>query len=64
MVNATLTFRSPGRFYASAALKLVVALLVRNYDCELEPFDGEPYTEWRTSLIPKSGLTLRVKQRC
>ncbi|KAF2261905.1 cytochrome P450, partial [Lojkania enalia] len=52
----------PGRFYATLVLKLVIAHMVRNYDCELEPIEGNISFQWRSALIPKNTVTLRVKR--
>ncbi|KAF2121685.1 cytochrome P450 [Lophiotrema nucula] len=53
----------PGRFYATVVLKLVISLFLTEYDCELEPINGFTYVQWRTALIPKSSITLRIKSR-
>ncbi|KAH8667573.1 cytochrome P450 [Tricladium varicosporioides] len=53
----------PGRFYAVVVLKLVLANMLKKYDCELEPIKGSRSAQWRTALIPKSSITLRVRPR-
>ena len=54
---------SPGRFYATLVLKLVVAHLLRNYDCKLDPIKGSRSFQWRSAIIPKASLTLRIRPR-
>ena len=54
---------SPGRFYATAVLKLVVATMLLNYDCELSPIRGERSFQWRSSVIPKRSIKLMVQRR-
>jgi hypothetical protein len=54
---------SPGRFYAAAVLKLVVATVLLNYDCELPPIRGERSFQWRSSVIPKRSIKLMVQRR-
>jgi cytochrome P450 len=53
----------PGRFYAVVVLKLVLAELLQTYDCELEPIKGSFSAQWRTALIPRAGITLKVRPR-
>ncbi|KAF2475217.1 cytochrome P450 [Lindgomyces ingoldianus] len=53
----------PGRFYAVVVLKLVLANMLQNYDAELEPIKGSRSAQWRTALIPRAGITLKVKPR-
>ena len=54
---------SPGRFYATAVLKLVVATMLLNYNCELPPIRGERSFQWRSSVIPKRSIKLMVQRR-
>lgn len=54
---------SPGRFYATAVLKLVVATVLLEYDCELSPIRGERSFQWRSSVIPKRSIKLHAQRR-
>ncbi|KAH7132577.1 cytochrome P450 [Dendryphion nanum] len=53
----------PGRVYAVAVLKLVLREVLCKYDCELEPIKGSRSAQWRSALIPRAGITLRLKAR-
>ncbi|KAF2679172.1 cytochrome P450 [Lentithecium fluviatile CBS 122367] len=53
----------PGRFYATATLKLVIARFLKGYDCELLPFKGGRSMQWRSTIVPKRGLRLAVRRR-
>ena len=54
---------SPGRFYAAAVLKLVLARFLLDYDCELQPFRGGRSVQWRSTVVPKGSIKLVVRQR-
>lgn len=53
----------PGRFYAVVVLKLILAEFLMAYDCELEPTKGSCCAQWRTALIPRASITLKVRAR-
>ena len=54
---------SPGRFYSSLILKLVLAHVLRGYDCELLD-NGKPQTfMWRTAVLPRTDLMMLMKPR-
>lgn len=51
----------PGRFYASMVMKLVVATFLDRYECELPEQCGARSLQWRSSIIPRSNVTLYVR---
>ncbi|OCL05803.1 cytochrome P450 [Glonium stellatum] len=53
----------PGRFYAAAILKLVLARMLVDYDCELQKMRGSRSYQWRSSLVPKRSVKLMVRNR-
>lgn len=63
--DANLRNPSPGRFYAAALAKVVVAYLVEEYDFELVNPDAPRWWTWRTSRVPRDdtmvAFTPRVK---
>lgn len=54
---------SPGRFYASIALKLVVAEMVLNYDLKLADEKGaakkESFFIFDSFRVPRAGISMR-----
>jgi hypothetical protein len=53
---------SPGRFFASHVLKLMVAYIVMNYD--VEPIPVRPLnSELVGSVVPSRTATLKVRRR-
>jgi hypothetical protein len=58
-----LTSCSPGRFFSAVVLKLMIAYMLSQYDCELDAPRGPVSTSWRNASCPKAGITLRVKHR-
>ncbi|KAK6860581.1 hypothetical protein PG995_004217 [Apiospora arundinis] len=53
----------PGRFYATAVQKLVVAQMLLGYDCELAPLPGPRSMQWRSTIVPKPSIQLLVKEK-
>ncbi|KAM5452555.1 hypothetical protein MaudCBS49596_003373 [Microsporum audouinii] len=53
----------PGRFYATAVLKLMLAKMLIHYDCEILGFRGSNCFQWRSAVIPKSTISLLVRDR-
>lgn len=52
---------SPGRFYATTILKLVLTHLLLNYECSLESFEGCRSMQWRSAIIPRASVKLKIK---
>lgn len=44
---------SPGRFYATAVMKLVVGHIIKNYDCQLAHPRASRWFTWRSTMLPK-----------
>lgn len=44
---------SPGRFYAAAVIKIMLAQVILNYDCELVDKNARRWFTWRSSTLPK-----------
>ncbi|KAI1775359.1 cytochrome P450 [Hypoxylon cercidicola] len=43
----------PGRYYAAAVMKVIVAQVVLHYDCALVDPDATRWFTWRSSMLPK-----------
>ena len=47
-----LTTCSPGRFYASAVMKVILGQVILNYDCELVNPKAKRLFTWRSTILP------------
>lgn len=56
----TNTYHSPGRFYASAIIKVILAQILLKYDCNLVEETPSRYMTWRTTMIPKHQTMVRL----
>tara|TARA_R110002003_G_scaffold110_2_gene9237 strand:- start:5154 stop:5345 length:192 start_codon:yes stop_codon:yes gene_type:complete len=45
--------KSPGRYYASAVMKVILGQIIMNYDCELADPEAPRWWTWRSSMLPK-----------
>ncbi|KAL9636718.1 MAG: hypothetical protein Q9204_002142 [Flavoplaca sp. TL-2023a] len=43
----------PGRFYAAAVIKVILAQIILHYDCELVDKNAARWFTWRSSMLPK-----------
>lgn len=43
-------------------LKLVLARFLVDYECEVVPFRGERSMQWRSTVVPKQNIKLRVRK--
>ncbi|KAL5121805.1 hypothetical protein ACEQ8H_000020 [Pleosporales sp. CAS-2024a] len=43
----------PGRYYASAVMKVILGQIIMNYDCELVDPKAQRWWTWRSSMLPK-----------
>ncbi|CAH0025296.1 unnamed protein product, partial [Clonostachys rhizophaga] len=43
----------PGRYYAAAAMKVILGKVIMNYDCELLRPDEPRWLRWRSTTLPK-----------
>ena len=58
----TLSYSSPGRFFAAQQLKLVLAHIAQNY--EIEPIAKRPANHWFVgSSGPPLDATIRIRRR-
>lgn len=62
MADSCILF-SPGRFYAATMLKLVIAHVLLNYECSLDNIAGCRSMQWRSAIIPKASVKLRIKRQ-
>ena len=53
----------PGRFYASAAIKSMVAHLLLNYDMKFANQNQKRTFSWRTAVVPVSNVELLFRRR-
>ncbi|KAF2177798.1 cytochrome P450 [Zopfia rhizophila CBS 207.26] len=51
--NETYHVWGPGRYYAAAVMKVILAQIIVNYDCDLVHSDDSRWITWRSSMIPK-----------
>ena len=56
---------SPGRYYASRVLKLVIAHILKDYEIKI---DGKAKLTtqnfyWRSSIVPKSNTVIQLRKR-
>ncbi|KAL2756622.1 hypothetical protein ACRALDRAFT_2041267 [Sodiomyces alcalophilus JCM 7366] len=43
----------PGRFYASAFMKVIIGNIIMDYDCKLVEPDAPRWMTWRSAMIPR-----------
>ncbi|OTA90309.1 hypothetical protein M434DRAFT_390630, partial [Hypoxylon sp. CO27-5] len=53
----------PGRFYAAAVMKVIVAQMLLLYDCELVEKESSRWFTWRSSMLPKPSTTVILTRR-
>ncbi|RYP53662.1 hypothetical protein DL768_001388 [Monosporascus sp. mg162] len=53
----------PGRFYASAVLKVIVAQVISNYDCSLVEPDAKHTITWRSTFLPRDDFRVTFAPR-
>ncbi|KAK6212824.1 hypothetical protein LQW54_004913 [Pestalotiopsis sp. IQ-011] len=51
----------PGRFYATAIMKMITGQIVLNYDCELQEPEAPRWFTWRSSMLPKASTMVAFK---
>jgi cytochrome P450 len=51
----------PGRYYASAIMKVIMGQLILQYDCELLHGKGNRFLEWRSTILPKSNIKVAFR---
>ena len=55
---------SPGRYYASAVMKIMLAQVIRNYNCKLLDTEAKRWFTWRSSMLPKKHIKVIFTRRC
>ena len=53
----------PGRFYASAAIKLLMAHVLLNYDVKFANEQQKRTFSWRTAIVPVSTVAILFRKR-
>ncbi|KAI1475139.1 cytochrome P450 [Daldinia eschscholtzii] len=53
----------PGRFYASVAAKLIVAHVLKNYDCSLQGQTTKKSHSWRSYVLPREDVLITFSPR-
>ncbi|RYP38346.1 hypothetical protein DL767_002586 [Monosporascus sp. MG133] len=55
----------PGRYYASAVMKLILAQIIMNYDFELVQPNAPRWLSWRSTTLPRRAtlVNFRARQR-
>ncbi|KAI0481793.1 cytochrome P450 [Xylaria cf. heliscus] len=43
----------PGRYYATAVMKVILAQIILNYDCKLEDAQKPRWFSWRSTILPR-----------
>ncbi len=56
-----LSANSPGRYYASAIMKIIMGQVIMKYDCELLHGNGSRFLEWRSTILPKSNIKVAFR---
>lgn len=60
-----LIMNSPGRFYASRLLKLIIAHMLENYEIKTDA-EAKQETQrfyWRSAIVPKSSVVVQLRKR-
>ncbi|KAJ0418881.1 cytochrome P450 [Aspergillus carlsbadensis] len=53
----------PGRFYAAAVMKMVLAQIIRDYDCSLVDPTARRWFTWRSTTVPRPGTKVVFSPR-
>jgi len=53
-----LTPHSPGRFYASLCMKLVLIHVLEHYECSMEEPQSSRFFSWRSSNVPRASTVV------
>lgn len=54
---------SPGRFFSSLIIKLVLVHMLRGYECELRDPEKPRTYMWRTTMAPNKNLTMTLRSK-
>lgn len=61
--NRELMRSSPGRFYASISMKLIIAHIVKGYDLKLLDQNKERSSTWRSYVFPRQDVFMQLFPR-
>ncbi|KAI1120565.1 cytochrome P450 [Nemania abortiva] len=53
----------PGRFYSAVATKLILAHILKNFDCQLLGQNKRKSTIWRSYVLPREDVLIRFSPR-
>ena len=56
-------YPSPGRYYAAAVIKVILAQIILHYDCELVQPEAPRWFTWRSSMLPKESTLVTFVAR-
>ncbi|CAG9998323.1 unnamed protein product [Clonostachys byssicola] len=51
----------PGRYYATAVMKVIMGQVILHYDCEMVEQAGPRFFEWRSTILPRSNTMIKFK---
>ncbi len=54
---------SPGRFYGAAVMKVMLAQIILQYDCELVDKEASRWFTWRSSMLPRETTMVKFRPR-
>lgn len=60
-----LSLSSPGRYYASRVLKIIIAHMIQHYEIKTD-VNADQKTQrfyWRSAIVPKSNTVIRLRKR-
>ena len=55
--------KSAGRFYVAVVIKLILAHILRYYECELVDESVSRSVTWRSSILPRGKTLVSFKAR-
>lgn len=63
MVTCSFSNYSPGRYYAAAVMKTMLAQVILKYDCELVDKKAARWFTWRSSMLPRKNTMVMFRPR-
>lgn len=54
---------SPGRFYSAVATKLIMAHVLKTFDCSLKNGHMKTATIWRSYVLPRDDVLVQFSPR-
>lgn len=62
-VPATNLNDSPGRYYAAAVMKVILAQIIMNYDFDLVQPEAPRWMSWRSTTLPRHATLVAFRAR-